>query len=185
MLSGVMSCAVAVITAEHGVVAEPPYATSAVTSTIPVGIVTGDVTAAHVGLSEVNVTSMPGEGAAIVLPPLSNLTVIVVPKLSLMLTELSSILRFAVEDTVDWAEPCVALVAETVTVPGAIPATVALAVMPPSGIVTVGVGIDTTNGSLLMRLITSPPTGAGVEIVSGSDAVPPNGTLAVVGRLRT
>ena len=97
-------------------------------STSPVGIVTGEVTATHVGSAGVIVTAMPGDGAAIGDPPLSNLIVMDDPKVSSIVRDPAVMFRFAVVDTVDWAEPCVALVAVIVDVPGRTPDTVALVV---------------------------------------------------------
>ena len=69
--------------------------------------------------------------------------------------------------------------------PGATPETVTLAVKLPSGIVNDEACNATAAGLSLSKVTSSPPAGAGVVIVKGSDAVPPKPTLSVVGRLRT
>ena len=98
---------------------------------------TGEVAATQVGSAAVIVTATPGDGAAIGDPPLSNLIVMVEPKVSSIVSDPAVMFRFAVVDIVDWAEPCVVLVAVIVEVPGKTPDTVAFVVKLPSGIVTV------------------------------------------------
>ena len=73
----------------------------------------------------------------------------------------------------------------TVAVPGATPESVALVVCDPSTIVTVGVSTAAAAGLSLTSVTNTPPAGAGEEICTGSDAVPPNGTLSVAGRAST
>ena len=57
------------------------------TLTGPVGIVRGDCGATHVGSAAVNVTEMPGEGAAVAAPLLWNSIVMLVPKTESSLAE--------------------------------------------------------------------------------------------------
>ena len=89
----------------HCVVADPPYVIADVMSTSPVGIVTGEAAATQVGSAGVRVTATPGDGAAMGDPPLSNLTVIVLPNVSSMVSDPCVMFRAAVVDTVDWACP--------------------------------------------------------------------------------
>ena len=152
----------------------------------PSGIVTGEIATTHPGSCAANVTLIPPAGAGIGAPLLSSRTVSVAPKVSLIVTvKFCRMSRFAVVETADCALPKSTVVPVTVAVPGATPDRMALVVCDPSAIVTIGVSTAAAAGLSLTRVTTTPPAGASEEICTGSDAVPPNGTLSVAGRAST
>ena len=109
----------------------------------------------------VSVTTSPPAGAAMRAPALRNSSVCVTGMVEYTVCEAFTILSVAVVETVLWSGAKLGLVAVTVTVPSATPWRVPLALVPPCGIVTVGVRTPTKLGLLLTRLITAPPAGAG------------------------
>ena len=69
-------------------------------------------------------------------------------------------------------------------VPGALPEIVAFAPTAPAGIVIVPVRSSTAAGLLLTSDTNSPPGGAGLDTITGSDVVPPSGTVNDAGTER-
>ena len=71
--------------------------------------------------------------------------------------------------------------ATTVAVPGAWPRTVALAATAPAGIVMLLDTSPTAAGLLLTSDTSTPPAGAGLEMLTGNEDVAPSGAVSVAG----
>ena len=167
----------------HGVAADPPYVTAAVTEVWPVGIVTFAGTATQAALAAVSATATPGAGAEIGEPPLRSWIVMVPPYVALIESALSITSSWAVVVARVTSVTQPGAVAVIVAAPGVTPESVPLARVVPCGNVTVVVTTLTREGSLLTRVTVTPPAGAGVANCTGMVVVRPYGTLSVVGRL--
>src|SRR5215218_8975228 len=94
---------------------------------------------------------------------------------------------FRLPSVVAWALPLEKFraLATTVAVPGAFPEIVAFAATAPAGIVMLGINTSTAAELLLTSDTATPPAGAALGILTGSDVVPPSATFTAAGTDRT
>src|SRR5437868_14518901 len=137
----------------------------------------------QVGSRGVKVTPIPPAGAGVSAPALRNSVVNAAPKVLNAESVAAVMLSDAVVLTSDVSGAKFGLSATTAALPSATPLTVAFLSCSPTAKLTVGVTTDTFDGSRLVMFTTTPPAGAGSANCTGREAVCPNATFCVVGRV--